>query len=50
MGEITALEVLANLKASITKQWGEIPIEIKNEISQLEILLTPPPAPEPTVV
>ena len=36
------MDELEALKASIIKQWGEIPAEIANEIAALEMKLNPP--------
>lgn len=45
------IEAFARLEASITKQWGEIPVEIEDELDEIAGLINPPaseasPAPD----
>lgn len=39
MSEETAVQLLEELKASIVKQWGSIPVEIETELAALEAQL-----------
>lgn len=46
MSDITLQQAVEALKASITKQWGDIPTEIANEIAVLEGLASSNPPPQ----